>query len=531
MSIIIQNLSYIHSDREPLFEKISFIVNSGGKIALIGKNGCGKSTLLRCIAGENKASGGEIILSDAPYYIPQHLGQYDHLTISQTLRIDQKLAALSAILEGNVEEEFFSTLADDWTIEERAQMALAEWDLDYLSLNQRLNTLSGGEKTKLFLAGIAIHQPQIVLLDEPSNHLDKKNREKLNSLILNSKTTMLIVSHDRKLLNTLDVIMEMENDKISHYGGNYAFYKAQKELMIQSLQQKIEEQEKNLRKTKKLAIQTIERKQKHESRGKKSGIKQGLPKIVLNQLESNAGASAAKLKNTHAEKQSKIKTELDNLRQHLPDQRTLLTDLKSGNLHNGKVIISAKSINYQYPSAQSFVWKNSLDVEIVSGERVVIHGDNGSGKSTLLKIVLGEMEPTQGEIRKADFSHIYIDQEYSLLDLNLTVFEQAEKYNYQKLEEQELKVKLCRFLFPVDSWNKPCHLLSGGEKMRLLFCCLTISNDMPDMMVLDEPTNNMDIESMEIITDNLKNYAGTLLVISHDQTFVEEIGAEKEIQI
>ncbi|MDL2312527.1 ATP-binding cassette domain-containing protein [Bacteroidales bacterium OttesenSCG-928-B11] len=523
MSIIIKNVSYIHPDREFLFENISFTVNSGEKSALIGKNGCGKSTLLRCIAGDFTPAGGEIILQNDAYYIPQHLKQYDHLTIAQALRIDLKLNALSAILQGDTDEKHFTDLADDWTIEERATTAMAAWELEHLSLEQSMEMLSGGEKTKVFLAGIAIHQPEIILMDEPSNHLDARSREKLYALIESSKAAILLVSHDRKLLNKFEFILEMESDKITSYGGNYDFYKEQKGLAIHALQQQVEEQEKSLRKAKKQAAQVAERKQKQDARGKKSGLKQGLPKIVINQLQSNAGASTAKLKNIHAEKNAKIKGELDHLRQQLQQHRSLITDLQSGELHTGKVIISAQAVNHRY--TDHWLWENPLDIEIVSGERIAIHGDNGSGKSTLLKLLLGELQPTTGIIRRADFTYIYIDQEYSFLDLDKTVYEQAEKYNHQKLTEQELKVKLCRFLFPVDSWNKSCHLLSGGEKMRLLFCCLTIGNAMPDMMVLDEPTNNLDIESMDIITDNLKNYTGTVLVISHDQYFVEEINA------
>lgn len=527
MSIIIKNLSYIHPDREPLFGSISFSVNHGEKIALIGKNGCGKSSLLRCIAGDLIPSGGEIIIPENAYYIPQQLGQYDNLTLAQALHIDRKLAALAAILQGQVNEQNFTELNDDWTIEERAFDALKEWGLEHLSLSQTIETLSGGEKTKIFLAGIAIHQPEIILLDEPSNHLDRKSRKKLNEAIIDSNATILIVSHDRKLLNMFDVILEMEKDKITVYGGNYDFYKIQKGLKINALQQKIEEQEKSLRKAKKQAAQVAERKQKHESRGKKHGQKQGLPKIVQNQLQSNADASAGKLRNIHAEKSNKMKQELDHLRQQLQDQRTLLTDLRAGELHKGKVLVSGQGINHHFSS--DWLWENPLDIEIVSGDRIAIHGDNGSGKSTLLKLLLEELTPAQGVIHKIDFSYIYIDQEYSFADQSITIFEQAEKYNLQQLTDQELKVKLFRFLFPVESWNKPCHQLSGGEKMRLLFCCLTISNNMSDMMILDEPTNNLDIESMDIITENLKNYTGTIIVISHDQAFIEEIGVSKEI--
>lgn len=165
--LILQNISYIHPNKELLFDTISFTVNTNEKIALIGNNGTGKSTLLKIIAGILQLSNGQVRCSSEPYYIPQLFGQYNHLTIAQALQIEEKLTALKEILEGNVSEDNLNALNDDWTIEERCNNTLKYWQLTDLDLSQKIETLSGGQKTKVFLAGISIHQPELVLLDEP----------------------------------------------------------------------------------------------------------------------------------------------------------------------------------------------------------------------------------------------------------------------------------------------------------------------------------------------------------------------------
>lgn len=173
---ILQNISYVHPNKDLLFSDINLTVKNHTKTALIGHNGVGKSTLLKIIANELQPSEGFINTGTEPYFIPQIFGQFNHLTIAEALNIDEKLTALQEILSGNATDENFNILNDDWTIEDRCNEALQHWQLTDLDLSQKMESLSGGQKTKVFLAGISIHQPQLILLDEPSNHLDVASR-------------------------------------------------------------------------------------------------------------------------------------------------------------------------------------------------------------------------------------------------------------------------------------------------------------------------------------------------------------------
>ncbi|MCS2337536.1 ABC-F family ATP-binding cassette domain-containing protein [Bacteroides sp. BFG-606] len=563
MSISIQQISYIHPDKEVLFSDLNFAISKGQKLGLVGNNGCGKSTLLQIIAGQLSPFSGVIVRPDALYYIPQHFGQYDSLTIAQALRIERKQQALHAILSGDASNENFVVLDDDWNIEKRSIAALDLWGLGQFTLSYPMNLLSGGEKTRVFLAGMDIHHPPVILMDEPTNHLDSSGRQRLYDWVEKCRSTLLVVSHDRTLLNLLPEICELEKHQINYYGGNYEFYKEQKTLMQEALQQRIEEKEKALRIAHKVARETAERRDKQNVRGEKNHIKKGVPRIVFNALQGKSEKSTSKLNSTHQEKAEKLTDERNQLRSSLSPTATLKTDFNSSSLHTGKILVTAKEINFGYhpnsinshiqmnneanladtgnhPSPDSNdiqdnsdfkqqLWQTPISFQLKSGDRLRIEGANGSGKTTLLKLITGQFQPQEGNLTRMEFTYVYLNQEYSIIDNRNSILEQAYAFNNRNLPEHEIKTILNRYLFPASEWDKSCRKLSGGEKMRLAFCCLMISNNTPDMFILDEPTNNLDIQSIEIITATIKNYTGTVIVISHDDYFIQEIGIEQRI--
>lgn len=528
--LTIQNLSYTHLNKELLFSDINLTVNKHEKVALIGNNGVGKSTLLKIIAKELPPSDGILKVETQPYYIPQIFGQYNHLPIAQALQIDEKLNALKEILNGNVSEENLSLLHDDWTIEDRCKEALNYWNLSDLDLSQKMETLSGGQKTKVFVAGISIHQPELILLDEPSNHLDISGRNILYDFIQNTKSTLIIVSHDRKLLNLLDTVCELNKNGIKGYGGNYDFYTEQKEIETNALSQNIHSKEKALKKAKEKERETIERQQKLDTRAKKNIGKASLPKIVSNTWKNSAERSTAKIAGVHAEKIGNIRQELQKLRSSLAETDQMKFEFDNAKLHKGKKLFIAENINFGYEN-KKYLWTENLNFQIISGERIAIKGANGSGKTTLIKVILGKLIPQIGTAFIAENKSVYIDQDYSLIDNKLKIYEQAQQFNNTALQEHEIKIRLNRFLFTREDWDKPCVSLSGGERMRLMLCCLSIGNQSPDIIILDEPSNNLDIQNIEILTNALNDYQGTLIVISHDETFLEQINMERKIEL
>ncbi len=285
MSFIIKDLSYIHADKEILFSHLHLSINSGDKIALTGNNGCGKSTLMRILVGDLSPSSGTVLRPEHLYYVPQHFGQYDRQTIAQALGISHKLSALHAILSGDATEKHFNTLNDDWNVEERAQAALDSWGLGGIPLSRPMEGLSGGEKTRIFLAGMELHNPTAILLDEPTNYLDADGRERLYNLLRRTSATVLVISHDRTLLNLLPAICELSSQGLTYYSGNYDFYKEQKTLQQNALTQQLEEKQKALRLARKVAREVEERKAKQNVRGEKPPSK-GIPRIMMGALKT-----------------------------------------------------------------------------------------------------------------------------------------------------------------------------------------------------------------------------------------------------
>jgi ATPase subunit of ABC transporter with duplicated ATPase domains len=522
MSIIISDLSFHYPNQQPLFSRVNFSVLPQEKVSIVGNNGVGKSTLLKLMAGFLAPAAGSIMATSEVYYIPQHTGLL-HQSVAEIMRVSDKLAALDAILKGSVLQSDYDILADDWEIESRCRSALSYWQISHIKLDTSIDSLSGGEKTKAFLAGLFIHTPDIVLLDEPSNHLDETGRKLLYQYIEQSKATIVVVSHDITLLNQLPVTYELSEKGMKRYGGNYDFYKEQKEIEINALNEDIHAGEKALRAAKEKAREMAEKKQKQETRGAKQQKKEGTGKAMMDKLKNDAENSASRVKGVHDEIIRSNQTKLSELRQQRESLKDLKIDFDNASLHPGKLLIETHQLNFAYQPDKP-LWKTPIDFKLYSHDRIHLLGDNGKGKTTFIKLITGSLTPSYGKIKRTDFKWIYLDQDYTQVDVEDTVMQLAEKYNAQNLKEHEVRLRLNRFLFSTEMLDKHCKALSGGEKMRLYLCCLMIRNQTPDLIILDEPTNNLDITSLQVLTQTIKNYQGSLFVISHDRYFVREIG-------
>lgn len=527
--ITLQNISYTHPNKDLLFSSLNLTVNHYQKIALAGNNGSGKSTLLNIIAGILRPSAGRVSVDAVPYHIPQVFGQYNHLTIGQALKVDKKLNALKEILNGNATEENFTLLEDDWSVEERSNEALIHWGLSGLNLDQPMASLSGGQKTKVFLAGIVIHQPELILMDEPSNHMDVAGRQLLYDFIQQTKCTLVVVSHDRKLLNLLTTICELSKNGIKSYGGNYDFYLKQKQTEQNSLSRNIHSKERELKAAREKERETLEKQQKLDARGKGKQDKAGVARIMMNTMRNKAENSTSKMKGIHEERIGGITQDLQELRANRPDIDKMKLGFDDSSSHKGKVMFSAEEVNFSYGA--NMIWKEALSFKIISGERILLKGNNGSGKTTLIKIITGAIGPSVGKVNSVINKPVYIDQDYSLIDNGLTVYEQAQRFNASAQEEHDIKMRLNRFLFGREAWDKNCNALSGGERMRLMLCCLTIDSSPPDIIILDEPTNNLDIQNIEILTAAINEYKGALVIVSHDETFIEQLTIDEVIDV
>ncbi len=479
MGIILSGVSYRYRNQQFLFEGLDLSVAAGAKVSLVGDNGTGKSTLLKLIAGELAPSSGSIVCPSRPYYVPQQAG-IAGISVARALGVDGKVGALRAICAGSTDAACYDILADDWEVEARCRAALDGWGLPHVGLDSPVDTLSGGEKTRLLLAGVAVHAPAVILLDEPTNHLDASGRRKLCDFVCGSRATILVVSHDAELLDLVGITCELTPQGLKVYGGNFAFCREQRQA-------------------------------EEAARLQEEAVK-------VFQAAALPGAVAD------------ARQRLGELRRRRREACELKIDFDDARLHDGKLLVSARGVNVEHTPGHP-LWRVPIDLEVRSGERILLAGDNGSGKTTLVRLLAGELQPSSGQVVRTAFSHVWLDQEYGMAATPRSVLELAQCHNSGGLPEHGLKMRLHRALFPEAMWDKRCDTLSGGERMRLCLCCLMISNSVPDLLVLDEPTNNLDLGSLGILARAIAGYRGTLLVVTHDRHFAREVGITRTVAL
>lgn len=530
MQIISEDISYTTPSGKVILKNVNLSLEEGETAALAGDNGSGKSTLLRILTGNLSSDEGSVKITDQWWFIPQHFGQYDSCTVAQALQVEHKIEALRAIENGSTDPNHFDAVTGDWTIRERLQTALQQWGLTDLSPDTSFGLLSGGEKTRVLLAGMDLHQSELVLMDEPTNHLDTLGREKLYRMIRKSNAGFLIVSHDRELLELCNSIFELSTLGLKRYGGSYSFYEEQKQIEREALDHKIHHAKESIAEAKQKHREVMQRKQKINARGNKKAWKEGLSKMAIHAAQNRAEESTSKLSDVHEQKIKEERRRLPELKQQQRKLKKIKIDLNNSSLHTGKILFKADRINYTYPGATS-LWNQPLSFVINSGERIRITGDNGSGKTTLIQLLNGDLTPMTGTLKIQSEHRFMLNQEYGVIDREATVLQQAQASNQIHKTDHELKTLLHRYLFDESVWDQSCHSLSGGEMMRLSLCCLALQTKQPDTIILDEPTNNLDLRNIRILTDAISSYRGTLVVISHDKHFVNEINLNRTIEL
>jgi ATPase subunit of ABC transporter with duplicated ATPase domains len=525
--IILTDISWNRPDGSNLFSSITYAFNPE-RIGLIGQNGTGKSLLARIMCGTIQPASGTCYAEGNIGYFPQDLSIFNTQSVAEVLAVKEKMAAMSRISDGKATLEDFSLIDDDWTIAERVSQALLQTGIPYLRLDRSFSSLSGGEKVRCVLGALLIASPDFLILDEPTNHLDEEMREFVYQFVKKWHSGVIVISHDRALLRLMDRIAELAPNGIQSYGGNYDFYRKQREIEVTAAREDVQAAETELRKRKAEMDTTIRRQQLRESRAAKSAGDDGLSKMAIHIRKGRSEKTLKKLTDIHQKRVHQSKELLEDAKRKLPSFRTLQIDVSDTGNPSEKKMIIAEEINYA-PDERLMLWPRGLSFILRGNERIHIAEKNGSGKSTLLKLIAGQLSPTSGVLKIGAGKVMLLDQEVSLLQDSDSVYENIRRHADGGIPEHELRIRLARFIFFKDDVFTPAGVLSGGERMRLGLACALAAEQAPELLLLDEPTNNLDIGSITEVTAMLNAYHGALIVVSHDADFIEEIGITREL--
>jgi ATPase subunit of ABC transporter with duplicated ATPase domains len=491
-----------------LFRGISAGINQGDKVALIGANGVGKSTLLKILVDQIQPSFGSVISHGSVYYLPQ---------ISTIHRENRDRTVLN----------FLSSITDEWWDVTNILESQLSTTLD---LSLPVGSLSGGEITKLFLAMGLCQNPEVLLLDEPTNHMDFCALESLKTFLNNFSGAFVIVSHKPFFLDqVVNKTWDLTASGIKVYGGNYSLYREQKEADIQATLRNREAAKKELKRAKDAATKEQQRADRSRREGRLQAQDRSMGRAERGGFAEMASASAGKASTKHQVAVAKANQKIEELK--IRKNKVTNIRLEEGSSKRGKNLIDIQGANLRVGNA---CLVEDIQFHLYYGDRVTISGANGAGKSSFVKAILNNIKDDSicfesGEISVSPgMKIVYLDQNYELLDREKTIIENMQQAN-SSLDYQVLRQQLGNFLFFNDEVHKSVAMLSGGELARLTLAIVGICEI--DLLVLDEPTNNLDIETVEQIIEALEEYSGALLVISHDLEFLGRIKIMKAFNL
>jgi ATPase subunit of ABC transporter with duplicated ATPase domains len=517
-SVTCTSLSFAWSDGTSVFEDLD-VAFGPGRTGLVGVNGSGKSTLLKLIAGQLAPTDGTVRIAGEVGHLPQNVTLDTALRVDETLGIAAQRAALHAIEAGDASEEHFETLGDDWDVEERALATLGELGLGHIDLDRTIGEVSGGESVLLRLAAVLLGRPDVLLLDEPTNNLDLYARRRLYAAVASWPGVMIVVSHDRELLDLVDQIADLHAGEITWYGGNYSAYEEALATEQDAAERMVRVAEADFRKQKRELSDAQVKLARRKKYGQKMFEQKREPKIVMGARRRSAQESAGKHRILHEERLTEAKERLDEAVEAVRDDDEIRVDLPYTAVPPGRQVLTLMDLELAYGARVG----GGLDLR--GPERIALIGRNGAGKTTLLRTIAGELEPVSGEA----VTHVplrFLPQRLDVLDEELTVAENVARFA-PGATNNRVRARLARFLFRGARADQKAATLSGGERFRAALAALMLAEPAPQLLMLDEPTNNLDMASVRQLTTALESYEGALIVASHDLPFLESIGVTR----
>lgn len=516
-AISLHDLSFEWPDGTPALAGVTGTFNTG-RSGLTGRNGAGKSTLLRLIAGELTPSSGRIDASGEIGYLPQTRTLHNDTTIAELLGIQTIREAIAAIESGDIAEHHFDCIGDDWDIESRADEALHQIGFSAVDLDRRVAEVSGGESMLIAITGLRIRRTPITLLDEPTNNLDRATRAKLAEFVDQWPGTLIVVSHDLELLEHMEHTTELFMCRLETFGGPYSAWREYRDQEQAAAIQSARSAQQALKWEKRQRVEAETKLARRARAGKKTQLEGGIPKILAGARASKAQAAAGSMRSTLDDKVQAAQAAVD-----AADARVRVE----------------KHINLTLPDPEVPRGRRLLELEdgdrtiVVQGpERVALTGANGTGKSTLIQHLVQRTAPAPGRPHGRLMTERVgvLPQRLDGLDDDASAIANVQTVA-PTVPAGTIRNHLARLLLRGDSADRPVRTLSGGERFRVALAKLLLSDPPAQLLILDEPTNNLDVESVEQLAQALDAYRGGLLVVSHDYAFLARIGVTTVVEL
>ena len=499
------------------------------KTALVGKNGSGKTTLVKLLIGELQPLSGSIQRTGTLAWLPQGVEAGD-ASIARGLGIDEVLRALAAIADGQCDDRWFELVANRWDLPERAAALLDRLGLPALDLHAPMARLSGGEAMRVALAGCLLAEPALLILDEPTNHLDTTARQILYDVLDGFHGGLLVISHDRALLRRMERTLELSSRGLKVYGGGWEFYRRQRAIEHEAARHGAEVAATTLKRQVRAAQKARERQDRRAASGKRSAARRGASKLEIQAAQRRAEKTRGRLSNAHAQRVTDAKEILALARASLPEDSSVRVDLGDSAVPSGKIVVEAEGINMRWGDGPWLWPEPGLDIRLTGPARLSLEGPSGCGKSTLARILIRNLEPQRGRVKLHEARVAWLDQHCRILPPDQSLMDSMLQSN-PGLSVQDVHWILDKFQLGKDAAKRLVGHSSGGERMRAALACLFGVGAPPRLLVLDEPTNNLDLETIEVVEQALAGYRGALIIISHDEHFLEAVGVRERLDM
>jgi ATPase subunit of ABC transporter with duplicated ATPase domains len=518
--IVVSDLSFAWPDGSPVFDGLD-VVFGAGRTGLVGANGAGKSTLLRLLAGDLAPARGSVTVTGSLGYLPQNITLRRGLRADEVLGIAGARAALAAIEAGDGTAEHFEAVGDDWDVEERARALLDRLGLERVGLDRQVGELSGGETVLLALAAQMVRRPEMLLLDEPTNNLDRRAREVLYDAVDAWRGVLVVVSHDRDLLERTDTTVELYRAKARTFGGNISAFEAALAAEQETAEQAVRTAGSDLRRQQRDLVEARIKMDRRQRYGRKMMESKSAPKIVMSERKRQAQVSAGKQRNLHAERIEQARERLTTAQDAIRDDDEIRIDLPDTEVPSRRVVLELDAVRPAFGP--------EVTLQVRGPERIALTGPNGAGKTSLLRAITGELPPEAGQVRLGVPARL-LPQRLGTLDPALTVAQNVARFAPQATPNT-IRANLARMLFTGGRADQRAATLSGGELFRATLAALLLAEPAPQLLMLDEPTNNLDLPSVSQLTSTLRCFRGALLVVSHDAAFLRELGLTRWLSL